>query len=247
MNGVHDAQRLKELQALDLNYKIMITQARIIDWYEHYNGNVYVSFSGGKDSTVLLHIARKMFPDIPAVFSNTGLEYYQIQRFAKQHDNVTFIAPKIRFDQVVSSFGYPLISKEVAEAIYYARRINSQSVQVERERESGGGPNCLTQGAGTYGKQVDWKRLEMRGGDSTPYPDGNSEEPQNSVARPIGRETICKRTELGGQIRRRLEISGTLTTNEQQNRQRRAGVVGAPTNRESGTDGFCQGSEVPPG
>ena len=167
MDGVHDAQRLKELQALDLNYKIMITQARIIDWYEHYNGNVYVSFSGGKDSTVLLHIARKMFPDIPAVFSNTGLEYYQIQRFAKQHDNVTFIAPKIRFDQVVSSFGYPLISKEVAEAIYYARRINSQSVQVERERESGGGQNCLAQGARTYGKQTEWKRLEIVGGRTT--------------------------------------------------------------------------------
>ena len=172
MNGVHDAQRLKELQALDLNYKIMITQARIIDWYEHYNGNVYVSFSGGKDSTVLLHIARKLFPDIPAVFSNTGLEYYQIQRFAKQHDNVTFIAPKIRFDQVVSTFGYPLISKEVAEAIYYARRINSQSVQVEREREreraepksGASATNCLAQGAGTYGKQAEWKRLEMLGG-----------------------------------------------------------------------------------
>ena len=135
MDGVHDAQRLKELQALPLERKIMITQTRIIEWYQRYNGNVYVSFSGGKDSTVLLHIARKIFPDIPAVFSNTGLEYYQIQRFAKQHDNVTFIAPKIRFDQVVSQFGYPLISKEVAEAIYYARRINSQSVQVERERE----------------------------------------------------------------------------------------------------------------
>lgn len=135
MDGVHDAQRLKELQALPLERKIMITQTRIMEWYQRYNGNVYVSFSGGKDSTVLLHIARKMFPDIPAVFSNTGLEYYEIQRFAKQHDNVTFIAPKIRFDQVVSTFGYPLISKEVAEAIYYARRINSQSVQVERERE----------------------------------------------------------------------------------------------------------------
>ena len=135
MDGVHDAQRLKELQALDLNRKIQITQTRIMEWYQRFNGNVYVSFSGGKDSTVLLHIARKMFPDIPAVFSNTGLEYYQIQIFAKQHDNVTFIAPKIRFDQVVSQFGYPLISKEVAEAIYYARRINSQSVHVERERE----------------------------------------------------------------------------------------------------------------
>ncbi len=75
---VHDAERLKELQALDLNRKIMITQTRIIEWYEHYNGQVCVSFSGGKDSTVLLHIARKLYPNITAVFSKTGLEYPEI-------------------------------------------------------------------------------------------------------------------------------------------------------------------------
>jgi hypothetical protein len=189
LDGVHDAQRLKELQSLDLIRKIMITQTRIMEWYQKFNGNVYVSFSGGKDSTVLLHIARQMFPDIPAVFSNTGLEYYEIQRFAKQHDNVAFIAPKIRFDQVVSTFGYPLISKEVAEAIYYARRINSQSVQVERERaepKSGeSATNCLAQGAGTSRKQTDWKRLEMRWGG-----EGNQHLIQTGTAR--NRRTVLQ-------------------------------------------------------
>ena len=133
--AVHDAQRLKELQAMPLDRKIQITQTRIIEWYNHYNGNVYVSFSGGKDSTVLLHIARQIFPDIPAAFSNTGLEYAEIQRFVKTHDNVDIITPQMRFDQVVSTYGYPLIGKEVAEAIYYARRIRSQSANAERERE----------------------------------------------------------------------------------------------------------------
>lgn len=134
-SGVHDAERLKELQSLDLNYKIMITQARIIDWYEHYNGNVCVSFSGGKDSTVLLHIARQIYPDIPAVFSNTGLEYPEIQKFVKGFDNVDIVTPSMNFGQVITEFGYPIIGKEVAEAIYYARRIRSQSPNVERERE----------------------------------------------------------------------------------------------------------------
>lgn len=60
MNGVHDAQRLKELQALPLNRKIQITQTRIIEWYQHFNGQVCVSFSGGKDSTALLHLARQI-------------------------------------------------------------------------------------------------------------------------------------------------------------------------------------------
>lgn len=86
--AVHDAERLKELQALPLDRKIQITQTRIIEWYQHYNGQVCVSFSGGKDSTVLLHIARQIYPDIPAVFSNTGLEYASIQRFVKTWNNV---------------------------------------------------------------------------------------------------------------------------------------------------------------
>ena len=133
--AVHDAERLKELQALPLDRKIQISQARIIEWYQRWNGKVVVSFSGGKDSTVLLHLVRTIYPDVPAVFSNTGLEYGEIQRFVRLFPNVQIVAPKMRFDQVISTYGYPLIGKEVAEAIYYARRLRSQSVHVERERE----------------------------------------------------------------------------------------------------------------
>lgn len=135
MEQVHDAERLKELQALPLDRKIQISQARIIEWYQRWNGNVIVSFSGGKDSTVLLHLVRTIYPDVPAVFSNTGLEYGEIQRFVRSFPNVQIVAPKMRFDQVISKYGYPLIGKEVAEAIYYARRLRSQSVQVERENK----------------------------------------------------------------------------------------------------------------
>lgn len=53
---------LKALQALPLERKIFITQTRIIEWYQKFKGQVYVSFSGGKDSTVLLHIARQLYP-----------------------------------------------------------------------------------------------------------------------------------------------------------------------------------------
>ena len=133
--AVHDAARLKELQALPLDRKIQISQARIIEWYQRNHGNVVVSFSGGKDSTVLLHLVRTIFPDVPAVFSNTGLEYPEIQRFVRTFPNVEIVAPKMNFSEVISTYGYPLIGKEVAEAIYYARRIRSHSVHVERERE----------------------------------------------------------------------------------------------------------------
>lgn len=129
--AVHDAQRLAELQALPLERKIQITQARIIEWYQRYDGNVCVSFSGGKDSTVLLHIARQLYPGIPAVFSDTGLEYSAIREFVKTWDNVDIIRPDMNFGQVITTYGYPIIGKEVAEAIYYARRIRPSG---ERER-----------------------------------------------------------------------------------------------------------------
>lgn len=93
-----------------------------------------MSFSGGKDSTVLLHIARQIYPNIHAVFSNTGLEYPEIQRFVKSFDNVDIVTPSMNFGQVISAYGYPLIGKEVAEAIYYARRISRSERERERER-----------------------------------------------------------------------------------------------------------------
>ena len=113
---------LRALQALPLWRKIAITQTRLTEWYLKFNGQVYISFSGGKDSTVLLHIARQMFPDIEAVFCDTGLEYPEVRKFAKSFDNVTVIRPKMRFDEVIKKYGYPFIGKEVAERVFNARR-----------------------------------------------------------------------------------------------------------------------------
>ena len=86
------------------------------------DGQVYISFSGGKDSTVLLHIARQIYPEIEAVFVNTGLEYPEIQKFVKSFDNVTILRPKMRFDEVIKKYGYPIIGKEVSDAIWYAKK-----------------------------------------------------------------------------------------------------------------------------
>jgi 3'-phosphoadenosine 5'-phosphosulfate sulfotransferase (PAPS reductase)/FAD synthetase len=116
---------------LPLERKIQISQTRIIEWYKHWGGQVVVSFSGGKDSTVLLHLVRSIFPDVKAVFSNTGLEYPEIQKHVRSIENVDIVTPTMRFDEVISTYGYPLIGKEVAEAIYYARRIKKESSDVK--------------------------------------------------------------------------------------------------------------------
>lgn len=116
-------QELKQMQALPLELKIIKTQQRIKDFYSHFNGMVYVSFSGGKDSTVLKHLVETTIDvhDVPSIFVNTGLEFPEIQKFAKAQKNVEVLYPQKRFNEVLRDYGYPVISKEVSNTIYEAR------------------------------------------------------------------------------------------------------------------------------
>jgi 3'-phosphoadenosine 5'-phosphosulfate sulfotransferase (PAPS reductase)/FAD synthetase len=113
-----ELERLKQRQQLPLEVKEGYTAKRIIDWYNHFTGNVCVSFSGGKDSTVLLHIVRKLYPNVPAVFVDTGLEYPEVRDFVKTVENVVWLRPKMAFSQVLDKYGYPIVSKKVAMMIH---------------------------------------------------------------------------------------------------------------------------------
>lgn len=79
----HTKGDLRQMQSVPLAGKILMTKRRIREWYDAWDGQVYVSFSGGKDSTVLKHIVDSMYSDVPAVFVNTGLEYPEIQQFVR--------------------------------------------------------------------------------------------------------------------------------------------------------------------
>ncbi len=117
-----EAWELRQMQGLPLEIKIRKTQLRLREWYEHFGGEVYVSFSGGKDSTVLLDIARKMYPDIQAVFVDTGLEFPEIREFVKTINNVRWLKPEKDFKTVILGKGYPIISKETSLTVFYARK-----------------------------------------------------------------------------------------------------------------------------
>lgn len=129
-----DRATLRQFQALPLTAKITMSKNRIYAWYEHFDGKVCVSFSGGKDSTVLAHLVHSIFPEVPLVFANTGLEYPEIQAFARKM-GAEFVRPKMSFSEVISTYGYPIISKENAEAIYYARRIKNGGVLGDRPQK----------------------------------------------------------------------------------------------------------------
>ena len=110
------------MQSWNLDRKILVTQTRIMEWYYRNDGNVYVSFSGGKDSTVLLDLVRRIFPDVPAVFVDTGLEYPELREFVKTIPNVTWLRPEMNFRKVIDTYGYPIVSKEISQVIEEARR-----------------------------------------------------------------------------------------------------------------------------
>lgn len=125
----HTMEELRQWQALPLSIKIRMTETRIRMWVDEYGEDgVYVSFSGGKDSTVLLDIVRnKMgYKNIPAVFVDVPTQYPELREFAKTFDNVEIIRPKISFAEVCEKYGFPLISKEVSECVQGARKYLTQ-------------------------------------------------------------------------------------------------------------------------
>lgn len=132
---------LKQRQSLPLKLKIEMSKRRIQEFYEHFGGKVYVSFSGGKDSTVLLHLVRSLYPDVPAVFIDTGLEYPEVRQFVKSTQNSIILRPDKTFKEVLEQYGYPVISKEVAKTIeenrrnpdgYTKKKFDSNSAYVKR-------------------------------------------------------------------------------------------------------------------
>lgn len=123
VGALHSREELEEMQRLPLQRKIQIATARIIEWYQHYDGKVYVAFSGGKDSTVLLDIVRRIYPDVPAVFSDTGLEFPEVREFVKSCENVTIVRPEMNFRKVIEVYGYPVVSKRVANTVEYGHML----------------------------------------------------------------------------------------------------------------------------
>ena len=109
---------LTMLQALPLDVKVLKTKQRIKEWVEEFGvDGVYVSRSGGKDSDVLGDIVKSMYPEIPHVFVNTGLEFDSVRKHAIDVcDEV--LRPEMSFPQVITKYGYPIISKAIALKLY---------------------------------------------------------------------------------------------------------------------------------
>lgn len=119
--------QLRQRQGQPLEIKIKMSRERIRAWYEHWDGDVYVSFSGGMDSTVMLHLVRSMYPDVPAVFIN-ALPYPEILQHVKATDGVTILKPGKSFVKVVREYGWPVVSKTISQFVGEVQRSQGETL-----------------------------------------------------------------------------------------------------------------------
>lgn len=124
-----DLKELKYRQSWSLEQKIDHAVGAIEAFKSKTGRPLYVSFSGGKDSTVLLDLCRRFIDSKQkAVFNNTGNEFPEIIRFVRGSANVTVISPKISVRKVIEEIGFPLISKEQALYIRQAKTTKSKKL-----------------------------------------------------------------------------------------------------------------------
>ena len=118
--AAHTKIDLYQMQSLPLDTKIRMT-ARRIDAFIDRN-DAYISISGGKDSRVLDDIERRFVrAKLPRVFIDTGLEHRSVRACGKRHADI-ILRPEKNFKQIITEYGYPVISKEVAQTIAEARK-----------------------------------------------------------------------------------------------------------------------------
>lgn len=142
-------EQLERLKALPLEQKVNLSLRRIKQFYTEMDGKIYVAFSGGKDSTVLLHMVRALYPEAKAVFADTGLEYPEIRDFVKHKKDIDWVKPNKSFKQVIETHGYPVVSKKVArfamDLQHSKNGLNAKTANLRRTGVTAAGKTAPTQ------------------------------------------------------------------------------------------------------
>lgn len=152
---IHTLQELHDLQQLPLDFKVEMTKDRIRQFYEAMGGSVCVAFSGGKDSTVLLHIVRSIYPDVKAVYACTGVDYPSVVKFVHTFSNVDYIYPLKHFGKIIKEDGIVFPSKDGSRIIKDARRGKHYALACIEGRDISGNVSRYKQRFLKLGKYID--------------------------------------------------------------------------------------------
>ena len=170
MANRHTITDLYQMQALPLSAKVRMTERRIDDWVSEFGEDgVYLSFSGGKDSTVLVDIVRNVcgYRNISLVFVDVPTQYPELKQFAQTFDNLEILKPKISFAEVCSKYGFPLFSKEISECVADSRKY----IRILTDRQTDRDSVCLSH------SRLDRNRQESRQGKQSIYRFKDGENP----------------------------------------------------------------------
>ena len=104
------------------DYEFMLEDriAKIQSINEQYDleHNAYLSFSGGKDSTILHYLLDIALPNnkIPRLYLNTGIEYQHIRKFVKSlaetDARIVMYNSGVNIKKMLQENGYPFKSKQ---------------------------------------------------------------------------------------------------------------------------------------
>lgn len=133
---------MKDNELLEID---RIEKIRSINKLYDLEKNAYLSFSGGKDSTVLHYLLDLALPGnkIPRLFINTGIEYEYIVDFVKQLEQkdsrIQIVNSGVNIKKMLEIEGYPFKSKEhslkvgewqkgsIAKSIIYYKEMSGKS------------------------------------------------------------------------------------------------------------------------
>ena len=97
-----------------------IAKIQAIDSQFNLRDNAYISFSGGKDSTILHYLIDLALPNnkIPRVYADTGIEFKMVRDFVyklkESDDRIITIKPSLNIKKTLNEYGYPFKSKDFA-------------------------------------------------------------------------------------------------------------------------------------
>ena len=109
---------------MDYNLHIIQAKKRITDLCYKTTGDVYASFSGGKDSTIILELLKQcgLEGQVKAIFCDTGIELKATKDFVQWvsehwYKNVEIIKPEFSFAETIKKHGKPALSKLKSKCI----------------------------------------------------------------------------------------------------------------------------------